>query len=86
MQETQEMQAWSLGWEDPLEKEMATYSSIIAWKIPQREEPCELQSMGWQRVENDLVTEQQEQQPASKFKSMCFFLGVPKKSQLTRNL
>ena len=34
MQETQEKWVWSLGWEDPLEKEMATHSSILAWKIP----------------------------------------------------
>ena len=46
MQETQEMRVWSLGWEDPLEKEMATHSSILAWKIPWREDPGGLQSMG----------------------------------------
>ena len=40
----------SLGWEDPLEKEMATRSSTLAWKIPWTEEPGRLQSMGWQRV------------------------------------
>ena len=40
----------SLGWEDPLEKEMAIRSSTIAWKIPWTEEPCRLQSMGSQRV------------------------------------
>ena len=40
----------SLGWEDPLEKEMATHSSTVAWKIPQTEEPGRLQSMGSQRV------------------------------------
>ena len=39
-----------LGWEDPLEKEMATHSSIFAWKIPWTEEPGRLQSMGSQRV------------------------------------
>ena len=39
-----------LGWEDPLEKEMAIYSSTIAWKIPWAEEPGRLQSMGSQRV------------------------------------
>ena len=38
------------GWEDPLEKEMAIYSSTIAWKIPWKEEPGRLQSMGLQRV------------------------------------
>ena len=43
----------SLGWEDPLEKEMATHSSILAWKIPWTEEPGRLQSMGSQRVRQD---------------------------------
>ena len=43
----------SLGREDPLEKEMATYSSTLAWKIPWTEEPCRLQSMGLQRVRHD---------------------------------
>ena len=46
-----ETQVQPLGWEDPLEKEMATHSSILAWKIPGTEEPCRLQSMGSQRVE-----------------------------------
>ena len=40
----------SLGWEDPLEKEMATHSNILAWEIPWTEEPGRLQSMGSQRV------------------------------------
>ena len=43
----------SLGQEDPLEKEMATHSSTLAWKIPWTEEPGRLQSMGLQRVEHD---------------------------------
>ena len=43
----------SLGWEDPLEKEMATHSSTLAWKIPWTEEPGRLQSMGSQRVGPD---------------------------------
>ena len=43
----------SLGWEDPLEKEMAIHSSTIAWKIPWMEEPGRLQSMGSQRVGHD---------------------------------
>ena len=42
----QEMQIQSLQWEDPLEKEMATHSSILAWEIPWTEEPGGLQSMG----------------------------------------
>ena len=43
----------SLGWEDPLEKEMATHSSILAWRIPWTEELGRLQSTGSQRVEHD---------------------------------
>ena len=50
MQETQVMQFWSLGGEDPLEEEMATYSSILAWRIPCTEEPGGLQSIGFQKV------------------------------------
>ena len=46
----QEMQVQSLGQEDPLEKEMATHCSILAWEIPWTEEPGRLQSMGSQRV------------------------------------
>ena len=49
----QETQVQSLGWEDPLEKEMAIHSSTIAWKIPWTEEPGRLQSMGLQRVGHD---------------------------------
>ena len=45
VQETQEMWVPSLGWEDPLEEEMATYSSILVWEIPWTEEPGGLQSM-----------------------------------------
>ena len=41
------------GWKDLLEKEMATHSSILAWKIPWMEEPVRLQSMGLQRVRHD---------------------------------
>ena len=43
----------SLGWEDPLEKEMATHSSTLAWKMPWTEEPGRLQSTGSQRVGHD---------------------------------
>ena len=51
-------QTWipSLGWEGSLEKEMATHSSILAWRIPWTEEPGGLQSKGLQRVRHDLVT------------------------------
>ena len=48
MQKAQETWVQSLGWEDSLEKEMATHSSILAWKIPWTEEPGGLQSMGSQ--------------------------------------
>ena len=49
----QEMWVRSLGQEDPLEKEMETHSSILAWKIPWTEEPGGLESMEWQRVRHD---------------------------------
>ena len=52
----QETQVQSLGGEYPLEKEMTTHSSIVAWKIPWTEEPGGLHSMGLQRVRHDLVT------------------------------
>ena len=53
----QETQAQSLGQEDPLEKEMGNYSSILAWRIPWTEEPGRLQSMGSQRGRHNLATE-----------------------------
>ena len=49
----EEMRVQSLAWEDPLEQEMATCSSILAWKIPWTEKPGGLQSMGLQRVGHD---------------------------------
>ena len=48
-----ETRVQSLGWEDPLEKKMATHSSTLAWKIPWTEGPGRLQSMGLQRVGHD---------------------------------
>ena len=45
-----------LGWEDPLEKGMATHSRILAWRIPWTEEPGRLQSIKWQRVGHDRAT------------------------------
>ena len=51
----------SLGWEDPLEKEMATLSSILAWEIPGTEEIGGLQNMGSKRVRNDLATKRPQQ-------------------------
>ena len=47
------MQVWSLGWEDPLEKDRATHCHILAWRIPRTEEPDGVQSMGSQRVGHD---------------------------------
>ena len=48
-----ETRVQSLGWEDPLEKRMATHSSILTWRIPWTKEPGGLQSMGSQRVRHD---------------------------------
>ena len=59
----------SLGQEDPLEKEMATHSSVLAWRIPRTEEPDRLQSMGLQRVRHDWVIN-------TSFRSFC--CSVPK--------
>ena len=52
----QETQVRSLGWEDPLDKEMATNSSILAWRIPWTEEPDRLQPMESQKVGHDCTT------------------------------
>ena len=68
--EMQETRAQSLGWEDPLEKEGATHSSILAWKIPQTEDPSGLQSMGSHRVGYDWVRTHTEYRPS--------FLHLPK--------
>ena len=54
MQETQEAWLPSLDWEDPLEEEMATHFSILAWKIPWREEPGGLYSP-WGHIESDMT-------------------------------
>ena len=58
----QDAQVQSLGGEDPLEKEMVTHSSILAWKIPWTEKPGGLQSMRSQRVGHDLETKKQHVQ------------------------
>ena len=49
----QETRVQSLGWEDPLEKRMATHSSVLAWRIPWTEKPSGTQSTGSQRVRHD---------------------------------
>ena len=55
----QETWVQSLGWEDPLEKEMSIYSSTLVWEIPWTEKPGGLQSLGCKRVRDDLVTQEQ---------------------------
>ena len=59
MQEIQETRVRALGWDDALEEEMKTRSSILAWRIPWKNEPGGLQSMGSQRVKYNWVTEQE---------------------------
>ena len=56
----QEIQVQSMGWEDPLEKEMETLSSILAWRIPWTDEPGGLQPVRLQRAGHDLVMKQQQ--------------------------
>ena len=58
MQETQEVGVWSLGWEDPLEEDMTTHSSILVLKILWTEEPGGLQPKGSQRVRHDSAQQQ----------------------------
>ena len=74
----QETWIQSLNWEDPLEKEMATHSSILAWEIPWTEEPGRVQSMGLQRVRRDSATKQQQQ---NQILSYHFLLGIGKITQ-----
>ena len=66
----QETLIQSLGWEDPLEKEVATHSNILAWEIPWTEGPDGLQSTGLKKVSHDLATKQQQQQH-SNFPYIC---------------
>ena len=67
----QEIQVQSLGWEDPLEKEMATHSSVLAREIPRTEEPGGLQSVELQRVGHDWVTKEQQQNLSFRNKPEC---------------
>ena len=62
----QETWVGSLGWEDPLEKEMATHSSILAWRIPRTEKPGGLQSVGSQKVGHDWATSEEEEEECLK--------------------
>ena len=59
-QKMQEMGVQSLGWEDPLEEEMATHSSILTWEIPWTEEPGGLQSIVSQRVSHNFLIKGQQ--------------------------
>ena len=68
----------SLGWEDPLENEMATHSSTLAWKIPWTEEPGRLQSMGSQRVGHDSASSRSRSSP---FRP-CFFSGYMPRNEI----
>ena len=70
------LETWvlSLGWEDPLEKEMATNSIFLAWEIPWTEEPSRLQSMGSQRIRQDWAT---------KDRTNTMLTLVPKRSQFS---
>ena len=61
-----------LGWEDPLEKEIATLSSILAWEISWTEEPGGLQFMALQRVGHDLATQQQRKTTIKSLKCTFF--------------
>ena len=64
----QEVPVPSLVWEDPLEKEMATHSSVLIWEIPQTEEPGRLHSTGSQRVGQDLASKQQQSISCKRYK------------------
>ena len=73
--EMRETWVGSLGWEDPLEEGMATYSSILAWRIPWTEEPGGLQSIGSQRVRHNWVTKHS----TASFKFSCIFFQKGKR-------
>ena len=74
----QETWVQSLGQEDPLGKEMATYSSILVWEISWAEEPGGLQSMGSQRVRHNLATKQQKyhEELIWRFSPLYFFVEI----------
>ena len=71
-------QVLCLGWEDPLEKEMATHFSILAWKIPWTEEPGELQSMGSQKVRHNSHTQHIHTHNCMRY--LCFWIHVNRRS------
>ena len=79
----QETWVWPLGQEDPLEKEMATHSSILAWEIPWTEETDGLQSMGLQRVGHDLANKQQQKHRREK---SCIFWWLCSREETAEDL
>ena len=90
-------QVWTLGQEDPLEKEMATHSSILAWGIPGRVEPGGLQSIGSERAGYDWVTNTDDHFVYSKliihhlfivssFKKLRFLFFYPKSSSILASI
>ena len=81
-----EMQVQSLGQEDPLEEEMATLSSILAWRIPWTEEPGGLQSMESQRVRHDRATYTCLLYPLSRGRRLLVPLNVAPSAGLWLNL
>ena len=83
MQEAQETQVQSLGWEDPLAKEMDTHSSILTWRIPWTEEPGGLRSPGSQRVGHDGATEHSSSKvPKEAFNPQSFSPSGSRKESL----
>ena len=70
----QETWAWSLDQEDPLEKETATHSSILAWEIPWEQELSRLQSVGWESVRHDIAAKQQHHRGVDRGRSLSYSL------------
>ena len=71
-----ETRVWFLCREDPLEKRMATHSSILVWRIPWAEEPGRLQSVGLQRVRHDLATKERKRECLDGMVCVCVCLGL----------
>ena len=84
-----EIQVQFLGWEDPLEKEMSTHSSILTWEIPWTEEPAGLPSMGLQKsqtwkenIRHNLATKQQQQFRELKKNSLLLGMKSPDSDEI----
>ena len=76
---------WSMGQEDPLEEEMATHSSILAWKIPWMEKPGRLQSMGTQRVRHNWTTSLLKYQMLNKYLANEWIKTIPEEYRKGKN-